>query len=288
MMPDQTTETNAKINLRKFMPIFVVSMLIFIVTFFAMFWQILPRVLPDKKNIAENTPISSFSEKENLISAPSHYEESEQDRHRIKELELEIATLKDNHLSAMKRLKEQSAEENSENHRKAQQAVATMIAFSELKETIIAGKPYLDKLKKFRELIPNHVQINEQLNKLEIHSEDGIITPDKQKEEFARLAKESVIRANSGMLNNVIHTFIVIRKVGDVEGDDDEAVIARAEVKLTNNDINDVIKELEKLSPAAQENFKNWVNNSETWRSSIENINTLQFLLTQTEPASQL
>ncbi|MEQ1788942.1 MAG: hypothetical protein ABL857_00715, partial [Rickettsiales bacterium] len=77
--------------------------------------------------------------------------------------------------------------------------------------------------------------------------------------------------------------FITIRKIGKRVGEDDESVLARAEINLTQYDVKLALKELEQLSPPAKEVFDKWTAQANDWLEMQENISKLQLLLTNTK-----
>lgn len=178
-------------------------------------------------------------------------------------------------------------EEQNKAEEKADARLAALVAFSQLKEALTSGKPYKEPLDQLRKIIGNNQKAIELLSTFEADPESGITTPAQLKIKFAPLIKQALADKDESALLRILHKFITIRKVGEQTGSDDEAILARAEIKLANDDFKATLGLIEQLSPAAREVFNGWVADTQVWLNCQENIPLLQLFLT-TQPETML
>lgn len=79
------------------------------------------------------------------------------------------------------------------------------------------------------------------------------------KRRFEATRNDAQAKLTEGTLAGNIGSLVRIRKTGEPQGTDDDAVLARAQTKLSRGELDASIKELSQLSPAAAPLFAEWV-----------------------------
>lgn len=242
----------------------------------------LPKETPPKENLIINSvpPISP--------TEPSTQKEPlPQDAEHLYAIEEKVASLEAAHETAIAELKSKLDTQNSSTKNKIDSMLSSLVVFGQLKDAMNNGDSYdmeLNQLKKFTE---NNSQIGNIITALETNSSSGITTLAQLKTKFTPLIKQALINKNENHMLRILHKFITIRKVGEQVGSDDESVLSRAEIKLSQDDLSSTLNELEQLSPQAKEVFDNWSIDAQNLLDSHANLYKLQLMLTQIEPASQ-
>lgn len=212
------------------------------------------------------------------------------DNERLHSLEEKISTLEEAHKIEISELKkkietqESTAQNNTKN---IENMFLAVTAFSQLKKALENGEAYSENLNQLKKLTENHSEIADIITKLSPASKQGITTRTALAKEFNLLAKQAMTANDSGWFINLFHKFIVIRKIGEQVGDNDESVLARAEVKLVQSDLKATLKELEQLSPPAKEVFNKWDAQANNLLDAQINLDKLQLLLTKIELITQ-
>jgi hypothetical protein len=153
--------------------------------------------------------------------------------------------------------------------------VRSIIVFGQLQETVRAGKPYRGELQALQDIRP---ALKEVLLPLETNATIGIATLEQLNSQF-KTAVTPALNPNDTKksLTNNLRSLVKIRKIGEEQqGDDDEAILARAEAKLKKGDIAETIKETQQLSPKALAAFDAWQQNAKQHLlalNALENIN---------------
>lgn len=161
-----------------------------------------------------------------------------------------------------------------------------LVVFGQLKDAVLSGKPYNDYLTQIRNLSANNAPAVVILDKLIENSEHGMIPKSELIKQFATLAQQVMVGKNAGWLQKNSQKFVTIRKVGEQEGKEDEAVLARAETQINGNHVYlyKAIAELQNLSPNAKEVFAEWLINAGKLQEAKGSLERLQFIITQ-QPA---
>lgn len=151
----------------------------------------------------------------------------------------------------------------------ALQTIALLDAFARLQERVLSSSPYADELARLRALGGNSPTINKPLAALESHAGCGIPALDTLARDFPLAARRALTPAEQGgilaWLKEHLSHVISIRRIGDVPGDSDEAVIARAEQDVENNRVPHAIDELASLKGTAREAMQPWVKQAEAY-----------------------
>ncbi len=116
------------------------------------------------------------------------------------------------------------------------------------------------------------------LARLTAGAENGLPTPATLQTRFAA-AMDNALSPKSGAWSEEMHTLVRIRKVGETQETDDEAVLARAETKLQRNDIAQAVKELDQLSPPTADGMAAWKKQATGYIDAKEALDALQVAL---------
>ncbi len=251
--------------------------------------------------LAEKQPENSIDKKndpqiekvveENVVPSPTSpvviAETPPQSDERIHVLEEKIASLETAHANALSEMKKNFEAQSSDAQNKSNILLSSLVVFGQLKDAVNNGEPYSAILNQLKTLTTTNQQAKEIITTIEKHSESGIKTTAQLKTLFAPLIKQALTNKNESAFMKILHRFVTVRKVGEQAGDNDEAILARAENKLSKNDLPATLKELEKLSQPVQEIFAVWVVDVQTLLDTNMNLDKLQLTLTQTKPVPQ-
>ena len=151
--------------------------------------------------------------------------------------------------------------------------LTVITAFSIMKEAAVHGESFANEYKQLAGLITDAEQ-KKLMAALEPYSASGIITNEDLKNQFNKTLTEAL----SG--HSRFDTLIRIRKEGEQQkGSDDEAVLARAEAKISRGEIAATLAEIQTLSPTATETFAQWGKNAKAMLDARDALNALQIAL---------
>lgn len=158
--------------------------------------------------------------------------------------------------------------------------LATMTAYNQLRDAVARGDPFTYEMKRLRNTMHDRSDIQTILNPISALASTGVPTQDTLEYFFEQSAPRALapdIRPDSFWGN--LRSLIRIRKVGTPEGNDDEAIIARAEAALTEGRIEATIKTLAGLSPSATTAFASWKEKAQQHVLSREVLQSLEIAL---------
>lgn len=243
---------------------------------------------PQGKSIAKPADMANSVEKlpEKL---PEKLEEPTREKDTIAEVVsvADTTTKFDERLVALEEQIKQLETAKARAEQRVDNIASSMLVLEQLKETVNAGKPYQDLLQKLGRLMEDTPDAADIIEKLALTSEKGVVAQNILTEEFRKLIKQALTANNSGWFQRLLHQFITIRKIGEQVGDDDESILARAEVRLVQGKLESVLLELENLSPPAKEVFSSWIKQVRDYLDIVDNIEKLQLFLTKTEAVLQ-
>ena len=153
--------------------------------------------------------------------------------------------------------------------------VRSIILFGQLQQAVRVGKPYHVELQTLQAVRP---ELKDSLAALEDSATIGITTLEQLSSQFKAAITPALNPDDTKKsLANNLRSLVKIRKIGEEQqGDDDEAILARAEAKLKKGDIAESIKEVQQLSPKALAAFDAWQLNAKQHLlalDALENVN---------------
>lgn len=210
-----------------------------------------------------------------------------EDIEHLRALEEKIATLQASHETAISELQKKLETQSAESQHKSDSVISSLIIFGQLKDAVSSGKPYADELNQLKKTTADNVEIAKSIALLEPDADKGITVADKLKANFPQLIKQALTDNNESAWLKILHKFITIRKVGEQSGSTDEAILARGETKLAQNDLGATLSELEQLSPEGKDIFKDWRESAQKLLDTEKALSNLQLLLTKINQATQ-
>jgi hypothetical protein len=158
-----------------------------------------------------------------------------------------------------------TALENS-NSNVAMRRAATILALSELSDAATRAEPFAAELEAAASLAPNDATIRT----LRGYAAAGAPTMAQLTAEFPTLARQALqddaTGEDQGLLMQLwsrITQFVSIRRVGNVDGTDSDAIIARAESALNADDLGSAVAEIRSLQGPAANGMASWLNRAE-------------------------
>jgi len=141
--------------------------------------------------------------------------------------------------------------------------IALVLAVAELGEVVRSGAPYVSQMQAVESLLGPARAVAQPLAAT---AETGVPTPASLQERFPAIARGVMTAAASGdgegWLDHVrarLASAVVVRRTGDVAGDTPEALVARAEAKLRQNDAAGAAAEIGKLTGRPAEAAADWL-----------------------------
>ncbi len=150
-------------------------------------------------------------------------------------------------------------------------AEAAILAVGQLRAALATSKPFGKQLAAVRALVPGDTDMIAVLDQMQPFADSGVETADDLTRDFGRLAPTLVRGAvvgdgQSWWRQAVYHleSVISIRRVGaDVPGDTTEALVARAEARLDEEDLPGAVAALRSLTGSAADMASPWIHDVE-------------------------
>lgn len=178
--------------------------------------------------------------------------------------------------------------EIAHNQIKAAHHLSAFSSFIPLKKAVDQGQPFDMQLTQMLQFSEGNRTIEELAGKLKPIAKEGTPSFSVLQGEFGKLLPEALKATDpSGSFTRNMKSLIMIRKTGEQPGVNDEAIMARAENRLAQNDITACLKELEQLSAPAKNTMAPWMEKAKRYLHIHEVIDALQVALTQNIPAVQ-
>ncbi len=176
----------------------------------------------------------------------------------------------------------------------AWQITALWQAYGTLSEDARSGNSFMDALLRFSNLAPDSKDMQQALDTLLPYAENGIVTLDFLRDNFADIIPEALRPAaepahdasTSNQLSFNLSSLVRIRKVGKPQGTTPDAVIARAESALKEGDVSLAFSEINSLPDDTRSAFQAWQEHAQSYLIRDKALNTLRHaLMVQTESA---
>ena len=160
---------------------------------------------------------------------------------------------------------------------------AAAIAFANLRNAVVAGRPYAAELAALKSLIADPGDLGALLS----HAETGIPTIAELAGNLTKVAEASSnpppAAAQTSILDSMMasaKSAISIRRIGaDATGDEPGAVLARAEAALKQGDLAAAIKEVESLPAPAREAYAGWLDDTRARASANDSLSKLESMV---------
>ncbi|MCW2235757.1 COG4223 family protein [Azospirillum canadense] len=146
-------------------------------------------------------------------------------------------------------------------------AQALVLAAGQLRSALATGQPFQQELQAVRALGVSDPQVTQPLDAVSAYAGKGVPTQPQLADRFQALSSDIVRAANQGeggdWINQVtgkLATLVTVRRQGGgVVGDSADAVVARAEASLQENNLGKAIEELSALKGPAATTAAPWI-----------------------------
>ena len=136
-------------------------------------------------------------------------------------------------------------------------AAALLLAFNELRGDLGSKRSFNEDLLIMEKFIGDDPEMKKSLARLKPYAESGVLSRRQLQKEFEGLASDIVMARLQGKDLSVqdeimkrLSTLVKVRKVDDVTGTSEDAVVARAQILLNKGDVKGAIRELQSLEGA--------------------------------------
>ena len=159
----------------------------------------------------------------------------------------------------------------AERRQQALKAEAALLGVVQLGNALTTAKPFAKDLAAVRALAGGNAEITAQIDLLQPFADEGVPTLDDLRADFGHRAPEIVRSAVLGDGSNWwrqalyhIESVISIRRTGEaVPGDTTDAVVARAEAKLEEDDLKGAVAALKALDGLPAQTAEPWIKDAE-------------------------
>jgi uroporphyrinogen-III synthase len=143
---------------------------------------------------------------------------------------------------------------------------ALLLAVGQLREAMARGSSFAPELASLQALASNEPSFAPTINSLAAHAARGVKTRAQLRDEFARMAPAILRNAGGDTTTSWwqapidrLSNLVSVRKIGDVAGDTPDAIAARAEYRLSEDDLAGAVSAVERLSGAPAEAARPWL-----------------------------
>jgi uroporphyrinogen-III synthase len=143
---------------------------------------------------------------------------------------------------------------------------ALLLAIGQLREAMARGGSFAPELASLQALADNDPSFGPAINTLAAHAARGVKTRAQLRDEFARVAPAILRSASTGASESWwqapidrLSNLVSVRKIGDVAGDMPDAIAARAEYRLSEDDLAGAVSAVERLSGAPADAARAWL-----------------------------
>ncbi|HLG90232.1 MAG TPA: mitofilin family membrane protein [Alphaproteobacteria bacterium] len=177
----------------------------------------------------------------------------------------------DNALKAVGQRLDQVDAVLSERRQQALRAEAVVLAIGQLRAALHTSKPFAREIASVRAITADDKEMGALLDQLQPMAESGVPNEDDLRTEFGRLAPEivrsSVVGDGSSWWRQMLYrveSVVSIRRVGQaVPGDKTDAIVARAEAKLDEDDLKSAVDTLHALAGLPAQVAAAWLHDAE-------------------------
>lgn len=149
---------------------------------------------------------------------------------------------------------------------RAESRTAAAFAVGQLRDAVLQARPYANELASVRRQEGADSRIAEPLEQLADSAEQGVPSLAELKRSFPATAREIVQQARESRADswaeeiwNRASALVTVRPVGERSGDDAEAIVARAERRLEEDQLAAAVQELEALQGPPAEVASGWL-----------------------------
>jgi hypothetical protein len=158
----------------------------------------------------------------------------------------------------------------ADKRQQALRAEAIVLAVGQLRTALASSKPFTSELGALRALAGGDADMAAAMDQIEPFADSGVPTYDDLSKDFARMApilvRSAVVGDGQSWWRQALYhieTVISIRRVGEnTPGDTTDAIVARAEAKVDENDLPGAIAALKSLTGLPADMASSWVHDA--------------------------
>ena len=150
-----------------------------------------------------------------------------------------------------------------------------IVAVGHLRETVLSGRPYAEPLDSVIALSKKNNHLEEAIATLTPKKKMGIVTLRALVDQFPSVAR-AVIKAENqdsgGFLHRTwqrVRSLVTIRRVGEIDGTETDAILARAEQRLIAGELAAAINIIEGLKGPTSAALQVWLDQAKTRLSAV-------------------
>ncbi|MDE3015499.1 MAG: hypothetical protein KGI29_01045 [Pseudomonadota bacterium] len=190
--------------------------------------------------------IAALQAKVDALAPPSHVGDSAPNTH------LE-ALVNEQQLALQALSARLDAVETRDAHR-----LTALAALGMLEDAVRHGNPFAAPLATLTQVTADNASVQALLAQLAPYAEKGTATLAQLQDEFENAIPAALSAGDETGWRQYLRTLVSIRRIGDQPGSGDDAVIARAEIRLGDGEIEKAANALAELSPKASAAFASW------------------------------
>lgn len=149
----------------------------------------------------------------------------------------------------------------------------------QLEKTLQQGVPFDGYLRALRPLVRDNAPALAAIDTLQTYAAFGIPRLETLQQDFARAIPALVAAEHSGVMG-ALSSVVTVRKVGEVQGEDPQSRIARAESALARADVARALSEMDSFNVPTNQDLERWRNHAHAYVNSAKAFEDLQLALT--------
>ena len=174
------------------------------------------------------------------------------------------------------------------------EAAAILLMMNEFRGNVVTGRPFAEDLRLIKNMAGDNVELQQSIDRLAPAAEKGVLSRPALQKEFKGLAADIVVAKLKGeeagtqqKILERLSKLVKVRKVDNIEGQETDAVVARAQLLLDQGNIDGAMAELSTLKGAPADVAAPWMENARQAQEAESLSNTLlQGVLSQHTSAS--
>ncbi|MFW0777350.1 MAG: COG4223 family protein [Rickettsiales bacterium] len=177
----------------------------------------------------------------------------------------------------------------SQNAVRSSELIEAFATLSKMRQAAMNGEKFFPQYQRFMELNATNSSIQNMMLQLSNYTEGGVPTLEQLQTSFDKLVPKALSPHEPTSVMANLQSLVTIRKVGDQQGNSDEAILARAELLLKKGQLLLAKEEMHSLSEHAAAIFADWLGSVNTRLQTKLVFDKLQLMLSEepSQPAKQ-
>lgn len=177
---------------------------------------------------------------------------------------------------------EDAVHQGAQEQRRTGQGHGLVLAVGQLRQTVLAGRPYGPPLAAVAALAMGDQGLSAAIGTLSTGAKMGIATQRALSDQFPSVAR-AVLRAEGsaggGFLQRTwqrLSALVTVRRIGEVEGEEIDAVLARTEKRLASGDLAAAVEMMANLAGPAGDTARAWLERAQSRLAAEDALAALQ------------